>query len=57
MAGGAVLRSDLEAVAGHVEHRHGHAVLGQGAGLVRADDGDRAQRLDGRQLADQRVAA
>ena len=34
---------------------HLHAVLGEGAGLVRADDGDRAERLDGGQVPDQGV--
>jgi len=34
-----------------------HAVLGQRAGLVRADVGDRAERLDRRQATDQRVGA
>ena len=33
-----------------------HAVLGQGAGLVAADHGDRPEGLDGRQLADERVS-
>jgi len=42
-----------ERIARHVEHRHRHAVFGQGARLVRADRGDGAQRLDGRQSADQ----
>ena len=46
----------VERVVGDVERRHRHAVLRQRAGLVRADDGDRAERLDGRQLADQRLA-
>ena len=35
----------------------GHLVLGQGAGLVRADHRGRAQRLDRRQAADQGMAA
>ena len=33
----------------------GHAVLGEGAGLVRADDADRAERLDRRQPPHDRV--
>ena len=33
-----------------------HSVLGQGAGLVAADHGDRPEGLDGRQLADERVS-
>ena len=35
---------------------HGHAVFGEGAGLVRADHRGRAQGLRGRQLADQGLA-
>ena len=34
----------------------GHLVLGQGAGLVRADDGDRAQRFNRGQAAGDRLA-
>ena len=47
----------IDLVADDVEYDHGHAVLGEGAGLVGADDGDRAQGLHGRQLADERLAA
>jgi hypothetical protein len=36
---------------------HGHAILGQGSGLVGADDGGRAQRLDRGEIADQDLAA
>ena len=42
-------------VAAGVVH-HGHLVLGQGAGLVRADDLGAAQRFDGGQFADDRIA-
>jgi hypothetical protein len=40
----------------HVEGAHGHAVLGQRAGLVGADHAHRAERLDGGQPADERPA-
>ena len=43
--------------AGDVDDGDGHPVLGQRAGLVRADDRHRAERLDGGELADERVAA
>ena len=37
---------------GRINGLHGHLVLGQRAGFVRADDGRTAQRFDRRQLAD-----
>lgn len=43
---------------GAQRHAHdAHAVLGEGARLVRADDGGAAQRLDGRQAAHERLVA
>jgi hypothetical protein len=42
---------------GDVDDGDGHHVLGERAGLVGADDRDRPQGLDRRQLADQRVAS
>ena len=44
---------DLDAPGPELERTDGHLVLGQGAGLVGADDGGRAQGLDGGQPADQ----
>ena len=43
--------------AGRPDLDHRHLVLGQGPGLVRADEGRRAQRLDRLQPADQGMAA
>ena len=48
---------DLDFAAGHPEPPHSHAIFGQGAGLVREDDGCRAERLDCRQALDQRILA
>ena len=48
---------DFVALAGDVERAHGHFADGQGAGLVRADDRRRAERLDRGQFAHQRAAA
>ncbi len=55
--GGVGRAGQFQVVTGHVDDRHGHAVLGQCARLVGADDRHRTQRLDRRQLADERVAA
>jgi hypothetical protein len=56
-----VVRRDLRGVVtvfgiGKVQPLYPHAVLRQGAGFVGADHGRRAERLDRRQMADQRVA-
>jgi hypothetical protein len=48
---------DFIALARDVERAHGHLADRQGAGLVRADDRRRTERLDGRQFAHQRAAA
>ena len=48
---------DFVALARDVERAHGHFADGQGAGLVRADDRRRAERLDRRQFAHERAAA
>ncbi|MNC10057.1 hypothetical protein D3C75_576920 [compost metagenome] len=45
----------VERFAGDEQLAHGHVVEGQGAGLVGADHRGRAERLDRRQVADQRV--
>ena len=45
----------LQALASHPERLGPHAVLRQGAGLVRTDEGDRPQGFDGRQSTDQGV--
>ena len=47
---------DFVGLAGDVERAHGHFADRQGAGLVRADDGRRAERLDGGQFAHERAA-
>ena len=46
----------IQVVTRHVQHGHRHAVLGQRAGLVGADYGDRAEGLYRWQFADQRAA-
>ena len=69
LQGGVVRRLGIEpsgrrvAIAGHAivavrgpDPLGEHPVLGQGAGLVAADHGDRPEGLDGRQLADERVS-
>ena len=48
---------DFVALAGDVESAHGHFADRQGAGLVRADDRRRAERLDCWQFAHERAAA
>ncbi len=48
--------ADLGVDAAGPQPLHGHLVARQGAGLVRADHRRAAQRLDGRQVADDRVA-
>ena len=45
------LLGDFQPVTGKVQHGDRHAVLGQRARLVGADDGDRAQGLDARHAA------
>ncbi len=47
---------DVHRAVGQHHLLHRHFVAGEGAGLVGADHGDRAQRLDRRQAADHRVA-
>ena len=47
--------ADLEQVLGGGDRLRGHLVPGQGAGLVGADDGDRAERLHRRQPPDDGV--
>jgi hypothetical protein len=54
--GGVADPLDLDHVVGEADGAHGHLVAGQRAGLVGADRRDRAQRLDGRQAADDGVA-
>ncbi len=49
-------RWGLDELPGRPHPRHLHAVLRERSGLVRADDGDRAQRLHRRQPAHERVA-
>ncbi len=48
---------EVQSLAGHSDYGHRHAILRERPGLVGADDVDRAERLDGGQLADQGVAA
>ena len=43
-------------LAGYIQHGHGHLILGERAGFVRADRGDGAQGLDRRQFANQGMA-
>ena len=50
------LARDFDEVLPSGDGLHHHLVTGQGAGLVGADDADRAQRFDGGQSADDRVA-
>ncbi len=47
---------DFSNFAIHPQTGDSHHILGQGAGLVRADDRGRTERLDGGQAADQRIA-
>ncbi len=48
-------RQLVELHLGRIEPLGPHQVLGQGSGLVAADDGDRAERLDRRQAANQGI--
>jgi len=48
---------DVHELTIHPQLGNGHLILGESAGLVGADGGDRTEGLDGCQLTDQRVAS
>src|SRR5262249_22730484 len=53
---GLLSAAQVECTATGESARDGHAVFGEGSGLVRTDYADGAERFDSRQLADERMA-